>query len=114
MFVQEFTRLLAISGRTTVAPSGLPDGIVAVIERRLARLPESAVELLHVGAVIGREFTIEAVSAIAAVHSNLVASRLEPAVGAGVLARSTIGYGFAHDLIRQVSLVSISVDQRRP
>ena len=112
LFVQEFARLLAISGRTTVAPNGVPDGIVAVIERRLARLPESAVELLHVGAVIGQVFTTEAVSAIAAVRPNVVASRLEPAVAAGVLARSTTGYVFAHDLIRQVALVSISVDRR--
>ena len=61
LFVWEFGQLLAQSGRLDVAPAAVPVAVVAVIGRRLARLPEDAVALLRAGAVAGNPFTAEVV-----------------------------------------------------
>lgn len=112
LFVREFARLLAMSGRTTVAPSGVPEGIAAVIERRLARLPEPVVDLLRVGAVIGPTFSADTASAVSGIEPVGVVGLLDPAVASGVLNRTSSGYEFGHDLIRQVSLDSIGAPRR--
>ena len=65
LFVWEFGQLLAQSGRLDVAPAAVPRAVVAVIGRRLARLPEDAVALLRAGAVAGNPFTADVVARIA-------------------------------------------------
>jgi predicted ATPase len=47
LFVWEFGQLLAQSRRFDVAPAAVPLAVVALIGRRLARLPEDAVALLR-------------------------------------------------------------------
>ena len=108
LFVQEYARLLALSGRTDVLPGVVPDGITAVIERRLARLPEPTVSLLQVAAVIGQAFTADTLAAVSDVSVDAVGDILSAAIKSGVL---VLGGDdrilFAHDLIRQVALRSI-------
>ena len=108
LFVQEYARLLALSGRTDVLPGVVPDGVTAVIERRLARLPEPTVSLLHVAAVIGQDFMPETLAALSDASVDALPDMLSPAIKSGVLVLGDDDrIAFAHDLIRQVALRSI-------
>lgn len=100
--------MLALSGRTDVPPGVVPAGVTAVIERRLARLPEPTISLLQVAAVIGQDFVAETLAALSDVSADAVSDILSAATNSGVLmlgANDRIV--FAHDLIRQVALRSM-------
>jgi tetratricopeptide (TPR) repeat protein len=112
LFVWEFGQLLAQSGRFDVAPAAVPVAVVAVIGRRLARLPEDGVALLRAGAVAGNPFTAEVVDGITHVGLSEAVGGLEAAAAVGLLAQAANGYQFSHDLIRDVVLDGIDPVRR--
>ncbi|QFY11137.1 AAA family ATPase [Nonomuraea phyllanthi] len=78
----------------------VPPGARDVIERRLARLPETTRELLRAAAVAGREVPLDLLAALADRPVEEVMSHLEPALATGLLVEAA-GYRFSHALVRQ-------------
>jgi len=116
LFVQEVTRYLAEEGlvtreggrlRSTTEQLALaiPEGLRDVIGKRLSRLSAECNRLLAIAAVIGRDFALATLEAVAAVAEDDLIAALEEAVGVGVLEeRSRAGvvhYRFAHAFFRQ-------------
>ncbi len=82
--------------------SGVPAAARDVIERRVARLPESARELLRAASVGGRDVEVDVLAAVTELPAEDVITQLEPAVAAGLLAEvpDTFDYRFSHALVR--------------
>ena len=114
LFVWEFGQLMAQSGRVDVAPAAVPEAVAAVIERRLARLSEPAVETLRAGAISGNPFSVETVARIGGMTFAVAADGLEAAVAVGFVARVDHGadFRFSHDLVRDVVLGGIDSARR--
>jgi hypothetical protein len=109
LFVWEFGQLMAHSGRLDVAPAAVPEAVAAVIERRLARLPEDVVALLRAGAVAGHPFSVDVVARITDVAVVDAAAGISRAAGVGLVARDDppTDFRFSHDLVRDVVLAGI-------
>ncbi len=101
-FAAEAVRLLRAEGRLDASaqlPAELlPPTVRAVLERRLARLPEPATELLRVAALLGDELDPPL---LAEVSGELLATVAE-ALAAAEAARVVSGERFAHPLVREV------------
>ena len=98
-----------------LADIGLPEDIRQLIRCRLAHLSPASRRLLTLGAVIGREFNLELVEALANLPEDELLDRIEEAVAAGVLAETPGAPGrfsFTHALIRE-TLYSDIVAARR-
>jgi predicted ATPase len=113
LFVWEFGQLMAQTGRLDVAPAAVPGAVAAVIERRLARLPEASVAVLQVVAVIG-EAVPDLVGSVAEVDVVEVQAVLSPAVSAGLVVQADehSSLVFSHDVVREVVLDGIDPRKR--
>ena len=102
------------SGRGDVAPATVPEAVAAVIERRLARLPEAALATLQAGAIAGNPFSVETVARIGGLTIADAADGLDTAVGVGFVDRVDLrgDFSFSHDLVRDVVLGGISSARR--
>ena len=107
LFVGEVVRLLAAEGRLeepgTLARLAVPQGVRAVIGRRLRRLSDECRHILTLASVLGREFALDALEGVSGLSGDELLETLDEAVGArvvtevpGALARLR----FAHALIR--------------
>jgi hypothetical protein len=117
LFVSEVTRLLADEGRLGSADDHgwrLPEGVKAVIGRRLDRLSTNCRSILQLASVLGREFDLDLLGdlgadspdALAAIDEARLARVVQ--VARGGLAR----WRFAHVLIRDVLYESLSLPAR--
>jgi tetratricopeptide (TPR) repeat protein len=101
-FAAEAVRLLRAEGRLDTSaqlPAELlPRTVRAVLERRLARLPAPAAELLRVAALLGDELDPPLLAAVAGEPLAAVASALAAARATRVVSRDR----FAHPLVREV------------
>jgi hypothetical protein len=107
----------ALRADVSVAEIGVPDNIRLVLERRLERLGEKARAVLTAAAALGPCFRFELLQALqnhTALNDLLIA--LEQAQRLGLLVSSADGqdasFAFAHDLVRQTLLTTISVPRR--
>jgi AAA ATPase domain len=106
------------TGRWSVDRSGaiaLPASVREVIERRVERLGDDALEVLRLAAVIGRVFDVELLEAILDSDENTLLDHLEAAVAASVLAESSERVGqfrFAHALINQTLYEGLGATRR--
>ncbi|HTY96958.1 MAG TPA: AAA family ATPase, partial [Solirubrobacteraceae bacterium] len=95
------------SGRWSIDSStaiALPESVREVIERRVERLGDEALEVLTQAAVIGRVFDVELLESILEIKESALLDHLEAAVAASLLAESSERVGefrFAHALINQ-------------
>ncbi|MCH8817368.1 MAG: protein kinase, partial [Chloroflexi bacterium] len=124
LFVTEVVRLLVQEGLLTSESTAgrdtwsvpIPEGIRDVIGRRLDRLSERCNETLSVGAVIGREFGLDALDMLIEDASReRLADVLEEALAARVIEElpTTVGrYQFAHALIQETLLEELSLNRR--
>ncbi len=114
LFVWEFGQLMAQAGRVDVAPAAVPEAVAAVIERRLARLSEPAVETLRAGAIAGNPFSVETVARIGGMTFAEATDGLDAAVAVGFAARDDhrADFRFSHDLMRDVVLSGIDSARR--
>jgi class 3 adenylate cyclase len=127
LFVQEVTRYLAEEGlvkgshgswqsTTEQLALSIPEGLRDVVGKRLSRLSESCNRLLAIASVIGREFSLATLQAVASLDEEALLGALEEAVHVGVLEeRSRAGdvrYRFAHAFFRQ-SLYEEMIAPRR-
>ena len=94
---------------------GLPKGIRQLIGRRLMRLSRASRSVLTLGAVIGREFDLPLVEAVANLPEGELLDGIEEAVAAGVLSETPGApdrFSFTHALVRE-TLYSDIVAARR-
>jgi predicted ATPase len=105
-FVREVTQLLVSRGNLADAGSGsgIPEGVRAAVEQRLARLPQACVWMLRVAATAGREVGVDLLVRTSGYPADAVADAVEQAVRARVLVTPpTLAgpYRFTHDLFRE-------------
>jgi hypothetical protein len=114
LFVWEFGQLMAESGRLDVAPASVPGAVAAVIERRLARLPEDAVATLGAAAVSGSTSTVELVTSVSQLPAEDVATWLDLAATMGLVrvGEPATTFTFGHDLVRDVVLDGLGPKRR--
>jgi tetratricopeptide (TPR) repeat protein len=101
------------SPHTTIEDFGIPEGVREVIGRRLARLSDDCNRVLGMAAVLGGQFDIAVLGALA---GSDVVDDLEQAERAGLIAEgdgAPPGYGFTHALIRQTLLEELSLARRQ-
>jgi hypothetical protein len=114
LFVWEFGQLMAQSGRSDIAPAAVPGAVAAVIERRLARLPEHTVALLQAMAVLGTAGRMDVIASIADADVEDATASLVPAVDAGLVVRhdDTLTVAFHHEIVCDVVLDGIEPRRR--
>ncbi len=98
-----------------VAKIAIPEGIRAVIGRRLARLERDTNETLALAAVFGREFDPRIVAAAGPVPEDRVLDALEQAEQLRLVLPSSTGeprFAFAHALVRTTLYESIPETRR--
>lgn len=93
----------------------VPSGVREVIDRRLARLPESGRRALRAGAVIGAEFTLNALSIMLGTDEDEVLEAVDTAISAALVSEMSGRPGqfsFTHALIRKAIYEGIGVTRR--
>ena len=92
------------SAESTIEGLGLPAGVREVIDRRLARLSPECEQVLMVGAVIGRNFGLDALEHTAGLPTDRLLEALEEALAAHVIEEVPERpgrYSFSHTLVRE-------------
>jgi len=128
LFVQEVVRYVAEEGiiarkegrwrltRDTPLEMSIPEGLRDVIGKRLSLLSPECNQLLSVASVIGREFALETLRAVAATNEDVFANALKEAVQLSVLEersqRGLVRYRFSHAFFRQTLYEEMIAPQR--
>ncbi len=101
------------SNVSAVDDLGIPEGVREVVGRRLSRLSDACNHVLGMAAVLGPEFEVSAVGAMA---GDDVIDVLEEAARAGLIAEraaSSASYAFTHALVRQTLLEELSLPRKQ-
>jgi len=128
-FVEEVYKHLAEEGRLfdaagqfrtdlTIDEVDVPDNIRLVLGRRLARLGESAKQVLAAAAAIGRRFNFPLLQTLLEqMDGDVLLTALEEAQRMGLVESSTQApeapFTFAHELVRQTLLADLSLPRRQ-
>ena len=121
LFVEELVRHLVESqpgqpAEALVGAAGteVPEGVRAVIDRRLARLPDAAGDAVRAAAVAGEEFALADVAAVCEAGDDVVADALDAVVAAGLVDELAVPgrYRFAHALVREAVLAGLTATRR--
>jgi tetratricopeptide (TPR) repeat protein/predicted Ser/Thr protein kinase len=94
---------------------GVPEGVREVIGRRLARLSEPCNRVLGLAAVVGREFNLPVLQALAELPEDRLLDVLDEAVGAKLVqeAPGVPGrYAFTHALVRETLYGELTTARR--
>jgi len=109
-FADEVVRMLVSEGGLEILtddpalPLRVPIGVQALIEQRLADLPEATLQALQSGAVIGDRFSLATVAEATGRSRPELLQALEPAIEArliDVAPGEVAKFSFVHDLIRE-------------
>jgi eukaryotic-like serine/threonine-protein kinase len=128
LFVQEVVRFLSEEGlitqkdgrwrpvKDTPLEMNIPEGLKDVIGKRLSLLTRECNQLLSTASVIGREFMLETLKAVAGMNEEAFVTALKQAVQLSVLEeRSQLGvvrYRFTHAFFRQTLYEEMIAPQR--
>jgi tetratricopeptide (TPR) repeat protein len=128
LFVQEVIRYLAEEGliarkegqwrptKDTPLEMSIPEGLRDVIGKRLSLLTPECNQLLSVASVIGREFAMETLKAMAGTNEDVFVSALKEAVRLSVLEersqKGMVRYRFTHAFFRQTLYEEMIAPQR--
>jgi predicted ATPase len=97
--------------------SDVPENVRLIIGRRLERFDDNEKRVLGAAAVIGRSFSFQLLSAICRIDVDELFTVIEKAQQMEVIIPSAEGpqrpFTFAHELVRQTLLASISVPRRQ-
>jgi tetratricopeptide (TPR) repeat protein len=128
LFVQEVIRYVAEEGliarkegqwrptRDTPLEMSIPEGLRDVIGKRLSLLSPECNQLLSVASVIGREFALETLKAVAGINEDVFVNALKEAVRLSVLEerpqKGLVRYRFTHAFFRQILYEEMIAPQR--
>jgi tetratricopeptide (TPR) repeat protein len=128
LFVQEVVRYLVEEGlitrkegrwrptKDTPLEMSIPEGLRDVIGKRLSLLSPKCNQLLAVASVIGREFALETLKAVAGINEDVFVNALKEAVRLSVLEehsqRGLVRYRFTHAFFRQTLYEEMIAPQR--
>ncbi|MGA8848490.1 MAG: protein kinase [Dehalococcoidia bacterium] len=128
LFVQEVVRYLVEEGliarkeggwrptKDTPLEMSIPEGLRDVIGKRLSLLSTECNRLLSVASVIGREFALETLKAVAGISEDVFVNALKEAVRLSVLEersqRGVVRYRFTHAFFRQTLYEEMIAPQR--
>lgn len=128
-FIEELYRHVVAAGKMfdaagalrpdlSVAELGVPDTVRLVLERRLERLGEGTRTVLSAAAALGPSFRFDLLQALQGQTTpDDLLTAVEQAQGLGLLVPSAGGqeasFAFAHDLVRQTLLATISAPRRQ-
>jgi tetratricopeptide (TPR) repeat protein len=128
LFVQEVVRYIAEEGliarkegqwrptKDTPLEMSIPEGLRDVIGKRLSLLSPECNQFLAMASVIGREFALETLKAVAGINEDFFANSLKEAVRLSVLEersqRGVVRYRFTHAFFRQTLYEEIIAPQR--
>jgi predicted ATPase len=106
-----------LRGALSVEDIEVPDNVLLVLRRRLAKLSDAAQKALGTAAVIGGSFTFEFLHAAVGGDADELLGCIEEAEGAGVIT-STVQYPearfrFGHELIRRTIIEGHSAARRQ-
>ncbi|HEX8158003.1 MAG TPA: hypothetical protein VF526_11520, partial [Solirubrobacteraceae bacterium] len=112
LFAREIIALLLAGGRLhdPVGELPLPDSVRETIRRRLEPLPQPAVEVLGLAAIIGRTFSLASLERASSLDRHGVLAALDEAARLGLVAEpaGTLGrYRFGHGLIVETLLADM-------
>jgi class 3 adenylate cyclase len=111
-FVGEVLRNVAESG-LAVEGVPLPEGVREVIVSRVARLGPVTGELLSAAAVLGSDFELGPLGAVAAIDEKDAVEALDQALAARLLEETGVGaYRFVHALVRSALSRTLSATRR--
>ena len=111
-YAVELARLVAAEG--AAASDGVPATVRDVVRRRLARLPEQAVAVMSIAAVLGTDVEPRVVAHVAGLDLDHVLDLLDLGIVVGILADGD-GAGtlrFAHDLARTTIEATLATARR--
>lgn len=92
----------------------LPGTLQAIVERRLRRLEAPLGDVVAVGALLGREFDAELLSALCPLDERALADAVNDILRRQILETAGGGrYRFTHDKLREVAYETIPVERRR-
>jgi tetratricopeptide (TPR) repeat protein len=128
LFVQEVVRYLVEDGliarkegqwrptKDTPLEMSIPEGLRDVIGKRLSLLSPECNQLLSVASVIGREFALENLKAVAGIDEDIFVNALKEAVRLSILEersqRGLVRYRFTHAFFRQTLYEEMIAPQR--
>ena len=121
LFVGEVVRLLTAEGRLAEVDThalwtlGIPQGVREVIGRRLRRLSDGCTRVLTLAAVLGREFSVDALGQLSELPADELVEVLDEALNARVLASVPGARGrlrFAHALISETLYDQLTAPRR--
>jgi tetratricopeptide (TPR) repeat protein len=128
LFVQEVVRYLVEEGliarregrwrptKDTPLEMSIPEGLRDVIGKRLSLLSPECNQLLAVASVIGREFVMETLKAVAGINDDVFVNALKQAVHLSILEersqRGLVRYRFTHAFFRQTLYEEMIAPQR--
>ena len=118
LFIRETIRLLLAEGRLSPDSSTdsfskavVPARVHDVIARRLTHVTDPSRDLMVLAAVLGPEFSTDAIRVVVHADEEEVLDRLDPTVEAGLIAAVPGAPGrfrFSHDLIRETIYADVS------
>jgi class 3 adenylate cyclase len=123
-FVGEIVRHLVESGALfvrdgrwtsdlTLADVGLPEGVREVVGRRISRLDDDTQKLLSNAAVIGHEFSLPVLAAVAGFDEDRAVDLLDAARATSLINEVGLDrYRFAHALVRATLLEELTTTRR--
>jgi hypothetical protein len=128
LFVQEVIRYLVEEGlltrkegqwrpaKDTPLEMSIPEGLRDVIGKRLSLLTPECNQLLAVASVIGREFALDTLKAVAGMDEDVFANSLKEAMRLSILEersqRGMVRYRFTHAFFRQTLYEEMIAPQR--
>ncbi|MCA0458481.1 MAG: DUF2791 family P-loop domain-containing protein [Chloroflexi bacterium] len=97
-------------GSMSLPENVLAGGIQTIIQRRLARVPESGQRLLQLAAISGRQLDVDVLEAV--VGTDDLNEWLATCVNCAVLDVQDGLYHFTHDKLREVTIANVSPEDR--
>lgn len=92
---------------------GIPDGVRAAVQQRLALLDPAARQIAEIASVLGRSFDEELLAVVGKGSRNRLSRGVACLLGHGIFLRESAGYRFSHDKLRAVCYEGLPIHLRR-
>jgi DNA-binding CsgD family transcriptional regulator/tetratricopeptide (TPR) repeat protein len=111
-FLKELARTLRDEASPPLEQAVLPEGVSAVLRRRISGVSPRAQKVLDLASAAGDEFDVELLAAATASPRNEILDDCDEAARAGILVQRPHGYAFAHGLYRDTVSAGLGAAQR--